>query len=298
MKLTIPTLLIFLIAINTHGQISTTKVAQAQNEVTDNTPYDSLENFLGKNVYRYVGQELFIRGKAESLRKYGYDGFQNNYTTEKYNTTNYEKLNGKYFKVLEVIKHPQNATKYYLKLETKESKDIIYYKYDSRFSALPFVVVGFFIKQKQLLTGQEFILRGRNWISENPMTDIKTGKVVSNFESGAKWKCVDLTIEEKYYTLSLILQNEKGEQIPLNIENIKDTYWVFKTSIAAKFDSEAWKLILDGKVKIGMTKEMCELSFGKPKSINETITSGKKTEQWVYSKNYLYFDNGILTAIQ
>ena len=47
-----------------------------------------------------------------------------------------------------------------------------------------------------------------------------------------------------------------------------------------------------------MSKEMCELSWGKPKSINETITSGKKSEQWVYSDNYLYFDNGIVTAIQ
>jgi len=48
-----------------------------------------------------------------------------------------------------------------------------------------------------------------------------------------------------------------------------------------------------------MTKEMCELARGKPKSINETIISNKKTEQWVYSDNtYLYFDNGILNVIQ
>lgn len=44
-----------------------------------------------------------------------------------------------------------------------------------------------------------------------------------------------------------------------------------------KFGVEIFNLILKGKVKIGMTKEMCELSWGKPKSINETITSGKKS---------------------
>jgi hypothetical protein len=33
--------------------------------------------------------------------------------------------------------------------------------------------------------------------------------------------------------------------------------------------------------------------------ITETITAGKKSEQWVYKDdNYLYFDNGELTAIQ
>lgn len=68
--------------------------------------------------------------------------------------------------------------------------------------------------------------------------------------------------------------------------------------IRKNLGNDDWQLILDGKVKIGMTKEMCDLSWGKPKSINETITSGKKSEQWVYSDNYLYFDNGILTAMQ
>ena len=36
--------------------------------------------------------------------------------------------------------------------------------------------------------------------------------------------------------------------------------------------------------------------WGVPDKINETITS--KIEQWVYSDNYLYLDNGKLTAIQ
>jgi hypothetical protein len=47
-----------------------------------------------------------------------------------------------------------------------------------------------------------------------------------------------------------------------------------------------------------MTKEMCKLSWGEPEKINETITAGQKSEQWVYSDNYLYFDNGKLRAIQ
>ena len=37
---------------------------------------------------------------------------------------------------------------------------------------------------------------------------------------------------------------------------------------------------------------------GGPQKINETITAGKKTEQWVYEDNYLYFDNDKLTVIQ
>lgn len=321
MKRTLTILITALTVTTTYGQITTTKVAPKV-EQTDNTPYDSTKNFLGKDVYKYVGQELYLNGKAESLRKYGYEGFSIDYTksslTNKSNVykccdsynSKYDELTGKYFTVLEIIKHPKAAEseylyakKFYLKLQEKEKKDIVYYEYDSQFEhSFPFIVVGYFTKLKQSEVGKEYIVRGKNWLSSGPMTDMKTGNPVSNFEAGGKWKCVDVTIEEKYYSLSLVLENEKGEQIPLSIDNSKRTNWVFEFGQAElykkKFGNDDWQRILDGKVKIGMTKEMCELSWGKPKSINETITSGKKSEQWVYSDNYLYFDNGILTAMQ
>ena len=40
-------------------------------------------------------------------------------------------------------------------------------------------------------------------------------------------------------------------------------------------------------------------SWGRPDSVNRTTTSAGTREQWVYgSRNYLYFTNGVLTAIQ
>jgi hypothetical protein len=40
-------------------------------------------------------------------------------------------------------------------------------------------------------------------------------------------------------------------------------------------------------------------SWGKPQSINRTTTRHGVHEQWVYgSRSYLYFENGVLTAIQ
>jgi hypothetical protein len=52
-------------------------------------------------------------------------------------------------------------------------------------------------------------------------------------------------------------------------------------------------------VNIGMTaKEVLESSWGKPQSVNSTHTAAGTREQWVYSGGYLYFDNGVLTAIQ
>ena len=43
------------------GQITTTKVEKKAEEV-NNTPYDSTENFRGKYIHKYIGQELYVLG--------------------------------------------------------------------------------------------------------------------------------------------------------------------------------------------------------------------------------------------
>ncbi len=315
-----------LILCNTvYGQITTTKVAPKAEQV-DNTPYDSTKNFLAEKVQKYLGQELYLKGLSESIRKYGYSGFVIDYKEaslsndkniykccESYHSK-YIELAEKYFTVLEVIKHPKatsgNSTdeslygkKWFLKLKEKESNDIVYFEYSENYEhSFPFIVVGYFVKLKQTEINKEFIVRGKNWLTSGIMYDMNTGNAVSEFLPGNKWTCVDVTIDEKYYSLSLILQNQKGEQIPLSVDNSKRTNWVFNKDQAEIYKKiyglENWNLILESKVKIGMTKEMCELSWGKPKSINETITSQNKSEQWVYSQGYLYFEKGVLTTIQ
>ena len=65
------------------GQITTTKVAEKKEEISIE-PYDSLQNFLGKDLHRYIGQDFYLKGKAESLREYGYDGFLIDYKYKGY----------------------------------------------------------------------------------------------------------------------------------------------------------------------------------------------------------------------
>jgi len=317
-KLTI--LLTALTAVST-GQITTTKIAPKTDQV-DSLPYDSTQNFLGIDVYKYIGQELYLNGQPESLRQYGYDNFVLDFTKDKlaYDGTNvyrccdgynskYIDLAGKYFKVLDVIKHPKAeqseyiyGAKFYLKLQEKESNDIVYFEYDSDFEvSFPFIVVGFFEKQKKMVVGVEFVFADK--VLEGS-SDIQTGEVVTT-KTGQKWMCVDLTIEEEYFTLSLVLENALGERALVSHELVFGKWSYGRAYMASeantyakRFGQENFDRILQGKVKIGMTREMCKLSWGEPQSINETITSGKMTEQWVYSDNYLYFDNGILSVIQ
>lgn len=308
------------------GQITTTKVVSKVEQV-DNSPYDSIENFLALYPNKYIGQEFYLKGKSESLRQYGYEGFTLDYNKstldnkknvyksfDGYNSK-YADLAGKYFKVLEVIKHPKAATgdstdeylygdKWFIKLQEKVSGDIVYFEYKGGSKYFfPFIVVGFFEKQKKVLFGQEFVLTDRILkVSSGSGLDIITGKPLT-ITTGEKWKCTDFTIEEKYFNLALVIVNSIGEKAAVSYDAIFDERKFAYTLLQAnnyikKFGAETFDKILQGKIIIGMTKEMCTLSWGEPKNINETITAGKKTEQWVYSDNYLYFDNGVVTAMQ
>lgn len=303
------------------GQIKTTKVA-SKTEKVDITPYDSTQNYLRKDVYKYLGQDLYVIGKADGIfREYGYENFVTDYITDSYRNksvvyksndnfnSTYNELAGKYFKVIQVIKHPRAnenevlyGSKFFLKLVEKENKDTVYFEYESKYEhEYPFIIVGFFEKQKKVIVGEQFIFQ--DFVLKGS-PNIKTGEDIS-IVTGQIWKCTDLTVEERYYNLSLLIENQLGEKTTISYNHVFDSLnkgRVFSkdgaTNYIKRFGKENFNTILQAKVNIGMTAEMCKLSWGRPKSINETITSGNKTEQWVYSDKYLYFDNGILTAIQ
>ena len=320
-KITLLLISIFL-ANNVSSQITKTKIAQKE-ELKSTEPYDSLQNFLGKDVYKYLDQDLYLIEKSESLRKYGYRNFVLDYQYKGYrreeNTykccdsynSKYEDLKGKYFSVKAIHKHPkaeQSAslygTKYYLELEEKESKDKVYYEYSTEFKhSFPFLVVGFYEKQKKKLVGNEYVFKNRTLeVSTGSGLDIVTGKPIT-IKTGEKWKCTDLTIEEKYYNLAVIVENSAGEKTSVSYNTtFDDRSYAFTAGEAdklkIKFGAGNFERILQGKVKIGMTREMCKLSWGEPNDINRTISSGRNSEQWVYDENYLYFDGDKLTTIQ
>jgi hypothetical protein len=300
---------ICLLCIKTQAQISTMKV---HTQEVKTQKYDSLINFLGKDYMGYLGQELYVIPKHKDLREYGYEGFGLDYTQsfllndknvykccESFNSK-YDDLQGKYFSVIDIIKNDKDDNYFhpcFFKLVEKESKDTVYYSYSPEFEhSFPFMVVGYFEKLKQLYIGVDYISRGKN-----VGTDVNTGKAISA-GAGTKWKCKDVTIEEEYYNLVLVVENEKGEKLPFALETIKDKRYFItlrqSETLKKKYGLDNWKKIIDGNVNVGMTSEMCRWSWGEPSKINRTTTARGNNEQWVYSNNYLYFENGVLTTIQ
>lgn len=71
-----------------------------------------------------------------------------------------------------------------------------------------------------------------------------------------------------------------------------------KSDLIKRYGLKDGQKVFDGKIWIGMSKEMLLQSWGKPDDINRTVTSSSVWEQWVYGKRYVYLENNILTSWQ
>jgi len=65
-----------------------------------------------------------------------------------------------------------------------------------------------------------------------------------------------------------------------------------------KWTQKTWNAIKQCEIFIGMNKDMVLMSWGKPEKVNSTIIASGKSEQWIYGDQYVYFDKGLVSAIQ
>lgn len=87
--------------------------------------------------------------------------------------------------------------------------------------------------------------------------------------------------------------NEKKERAAAQVRTQKR-----KAELIAKYGENYGTIIAAGKVVIGMTKEMCIASWGKPLDVHKTIMANMVIEQWMYNySSLLMFENGKLTQI-
>lgn len=112
-------------------------------------------------------------------------------------------------------------------------------------------------------------------------------------------ECVDAIIDTED-TLNKV--DTVPKELEENVDNLKQWLESKKELYSYKLTKIkiADRTLNPSTVKIGMTvDEVLTEGWGKPTKINKTTTQYGVSEQWVYPNyNYLYFDDGILTAIQ
>ncbi|MDZ7634258.1 MAG: hypothetical protein U5L72_07395 [Bacteroidales bacterium] len=64
--------------------------------------------------------------------------------------------------------------------------------------------------------------------------------------------------------------------------------------LATKYGTDIANRLWQHKVWKGITSDMARDSWGKPVQINRMFVDQSVDEEWIYSKKYLYFRDGIL----
>jgi hypothetical protein len=103
--------------------------------------------------------------------------------------------------------------------------------------------------------------------------------------------CKGLLVDSESASLLLKAQALKSQQVELANQQAYKKAKATELAELADRKKEGVALGMNGL-------EVEQSSWGKPQHINRTTTAGGKREQWVYGRNYLYFDNNVLTAIQ
>ncbi len=277
--------------------------------------FDSTKNFLGENGFLYKGQTLYVKPLNDDLKQFGYSGFildykidkdvpENIYYPDENNHTKYDRLFGKYFQVIDVLKPMTDSANYGMghdfafKLINLSNNDTLYYIYQGGFEhTFPFIVDGYFQKQKKLAIGKKFVFRDELIatavdLDKGILLDTKTGEV---------WTCTDIKMDDAYSSLSVIFQNTKGKKIALPIEPTLGIQRKYKTyykweadKYKLKFGEQMFNNILKGMFTTGYTIEMCSMLGMDIKEVTKKTIGKIVTETWILKDGKLIFENGIL----
>lgn len=322
------TLLLFFCAVMaSNAQITMSHAAKPVDKEELIAAYDSTKNYLGNtNVRSYVGQLLYVNGKSETLQGYGYDNFKtekepgalsgrygNPAASSGFNTK-YEDLAGKYFVVLDVQPHSKQkegsyvyGKKWWFYLQNRDDEsDTVWFEYDGEFEhTFPFITISYFNYLKNSFLGKKYISaysvrEDGTFVSRIREYDFHTGELIPQTKEDI-WEVIDVTIEDKYYDLVLVVKNQKGNISVVDTDYVNPlsngqivlfTNEEYK-SLCSKYGGEYMNLVRQGKIRVGMPEALLIMSWGMPEDINR---SSSGLDQWVYDSQYVYVKGGKITA--
>lgn len=206
-----------------------------------------------------------------------------------------------------IISNEKYNTPHYLDLGRVDDK------YIKTLSTSDFIIIGYFEKLKSSVRGKKIVNKYPNnrYLTDNIVYNLSDGKPLSEIPENNIWEIIDLSFidTDNYKGLSYILDSDSIKNVFTRAsmsyftpyeefieQQAKTKAW--ETEMIKKYGKQNGNLIIQGKVKIGFTKEMCREAWGSPEDINTSSGPWGTHEQWVYGLgSYLYFENGKLTSI-
>ncbi|NLY75727.1 MAG: hypothetical protein GX075_10525 [Firmicutes bacterium] len=262
--------------------------------------------FAEQNYNDWIGKEIIFLPMTESMQKYGYQLYS--YTFGGFGPIPYTDLANKSARIVEL---KQDTGILYITFKTEDGKIVYGQGYGGNLESIAFKsemenvkqYIGKTIWTKVDLGTSPYILDTVTNKPKNIRLPNLAGYVIQNIEWGhnetwpLKFTLVSTTNDIVLWEGSYSRINDTSNKLMRPLEE----YWYLSdpVKIYPKWPQRAWDAIKEYKIYIGMNKEMVLMSWGKPERVYRTTTANRVSEQWVYgSSNYVYFDNGVVSAIQ
>ena len=243
-----------------------------------------------------IGKEVVFVEEDISLQGYGYQSIFRKPDSLSYHLP-YEDFVGKKGKIVGVVKDKYGVSAFWeIQLEKGETV------YAEFFEKLDNLTDGlYFVDDYREAKGkiEKFIWVNQNGWNQPLLTENKN--LSYPLEHLDKVKVIDVFTKLLGHAYGgapfyLKVQKNTGE---IGYIGYQHNNYFDENPIDPTWDKSIIEAIKQHKITIGMTNDQVQLSWGKPKKVNRTVTSQGVREQWIYSKEkYLYLDNNKLTAIQ
>ena len=241
----------------------------------------------------------------------------------------------KYYKIINItdkknqslreVNEELNGIKIWLKSETNDTVLIIKeYRLNPTKTLYPFIVKGFYEKELKTYVEKKLFV----YDNPNKYIDVNTGELISP-QIGDIWYCKDIyyidipnyCVLEPYFFLTNgknEIKVELGKLLESGFITLKQLDILYKNWLIENetiknkntkqafnrqkncekyFGTDICNKLLNGKIEIGMTKEMILYTFGEPYRSYTIKTASDTKEIYSYGGTIIYFTNGIITTI-
>lgn len=268
---------------------------------------ESKDPFIFRPISSWIGERFIFLPASASIQKYGYSSF-NEFGAEKWEHPEYDKYVGRIVKVISVVDRRFGTWDIGFEMED-DGRRLTATVLSGSIHGIALVADVDNARSEWL--GKTLWYAKSSVSTYNEETEkfgsikLKKYSPVKVIGIGLGWynsnpvKFVLKTASGEVGFIDINLSGTNVSEKLRGYNRFENYFGILDPRTVYKWSNKVWVAIEEEKVFIGMTSKQGLMSWGKPRKINVTVTSGGKSEQWVYvGSNYLYFENGILTGIQ